>query len=771
VPLMNAPALPRLRPSVAIRIGFCLVLVAAVAQLLGVHTRQARASDEITYDSLGVRAARTTIGIAVAGRYAVPTNATRVQVNLAVQGAQQDGYLIVHPCQTVARWQPTVTYSAAQPISQFTVVMDLDSLGAACFHTSMEAEILVDRDGIIAVDPATQGTTPPASTIPVTSIAPTTTVPVSPTVTPTTVAGTTLAPTTAPATTATTVTAPATPTTIAPATGGATAVPVGPYGTVVGSQAYAVPAGAVIVATNGNDAAAGTAAAPLRTMARALAVVPAGGTIVLRAGSYNESVTITKKVTVQAWPGEAVWFDGSRQISNWVADGTTWRYDGWTTEFDSSPTYTRGAPDASATNWGFINPSYPLAAHPDQIWVDGTALRQVASRAAVVSGTFFHDEAANRLYIGTNPGGRDVRVAALNKAFSVRADATVLRGFGIRRYSPSVPDIGAVTLERPGIRAEHLAITDSATTALSAIAANIRVSNVSIARSGMLGIHASLADGLVIERTLSEVNNTEHFNQAPVSGGAKIGRTRVATVRDSVFRGNDGPGLWFDESVYDMRITGSEFRSNSGHGMSLEISAKAVVADNYITGNGKFGIKLNNTSDTKIWNNTFVGNNRNINIVQDTRRYSSGAVGSDPRFSSDPTMTWLIGPVMVANNVLAAPTTGNCLLCVEDYSQQRTAEQMGVTARSNVYNRPGSAPSWLVIWSRGAANPAVFTTLSAFQTTTGQEAGGTFVTTAVVNSSGAPTAAMPSASTAQPLPSDIAALIGQPAGARRLGAF
>ena len=116
--------------------------------------------------------------------------------------------------------------------------------------------------------------------------------------------------------------------------------------------------------------------------------------------------------------------------------------------------------------------------------------------------------------------------------------------------------MGAVTVERPGVVIENVAITDSATTGLYvAAAANATLRNLYVARSGMLGLGASNADHLTIERVLSEDNNTEHFNTAPVSGGAKITRSRGVIVRDSIFRNNDGPGLWMDESVYDMTIT------------------------------------------------------------------------------------------------------------------------------------------------------------------------------------------------------------------------
>ena len=139
-----------------------------------------------------------------------------------------------------------------------------------------------------------------------------------------------------------------------------------PPGTTVGSTGYRVPAGALVVSPSGSDAAAGSAGAPLRSLGAAVARASSGATIVLRKGSYHESVVIPpdKRLTVQGWPGEAVWLDGSVAVSGWVASGGRWRRDGWTVKFDNSPTYTRGAADSTAPNWGFVDPAYPMAGRP-----------------------------------------------------------------------------------------------------------------------------------------------------------------------------------------------------------------------------------------------------------------------------------------------------------------------------------------------------------------------------------------------------------------------
>ena len=95
-----------------------------------------------------------------------------------------------------------------------------------------------------------------------------------------------------------------------------------------------------------------------------------GQTIVLRAGTFHESVVVNKDVTIQSYPHEAAWLDGSSLVTGWARSGSSWKVGGWTTKFDSSPSYTRGSSGSTAAGWSFINPSYPMAAHPDQVEIE-----------------------------------------------------------------------------------------------------------------------------------------------------------------------------------------------------------------------------------------------------------------------------------------------------------------------------------------------------------------------------------------------------------------
>ena len=219
-------------------------------------------------------------------------------------------------------------------------------------------------------------------------------------------------------------------------------------------------------------------------------------------------------------------------------------------------------------------------------------------------------------------------------------------------------------------------------------------------------MHARFADRLMMtDHVLATGNNDERFNIAPVSGGAKLGATRGVTVSNSSFSGNYGSRFWEDLSVYDTVLRGSSFNDNSADGIFLEISAKAVVVNNHIARNRTGGIKVNNTSNVAIWNNTFVGNlGRSVYLPQDTRRNNNPKDQAvDPRQPfPDPTMPWTLGPGHVAQQRdRVSSGSAQCLFCVEDYSYAESAEAMGVARTATCTSAP--PPQSPAGWSCGPA--------------------------------------------------------------------
>ncbi len=545
-----------------------------------------------------------------------------------------------------------------------------------------------------------------------------------------------------------------------------------------GTREDPVPAGALHVAPSGDDAAPGTREAPLRTAARALEVVPDGGTVVLAEGSYRERITLPegRAVTLQPAPGAEVWFDGTREVPGWVADGPVWRLDGWTAEFDDSPTYTSGAPDGTEPGFRFVDPDHPLAAHPDMVFLDGVPQQQVGSRAEVVPGTFAVDPGRDRLWLGTDPTGRAVRASDLDVALTVLGDGSTVRGIGVRGYATSVPQKGTVRVTARGVTVEDVVIRDNATQGLFVggrdAGEDVVVRDVTLEGNGLIGLESSYADGLLVEGLRAVGNNTERFNAAPVSGGAKLTRARGLTVRDSLFADNLGTGLWFDESVVDATVTGNDVLGNAANGIAYEISSRAVVADNLVTGNGRTGLKINNASDVQVWNNTVTGNGeRPLWVVQDERLAADLDVpGHDPRQSlPDPTVTWVLGPVTIGDNVIGGGVTSGCLVCAQDGALLRTAAEIGLTLAGNAYLVPGAdTPVAVVTWPQGGAAPQAFPSVAEFRAATGQEVTGAEFPAAPAGS--APVPAAVQEAVAVGLPDAVAALLGVPAGTQRLGA-
>lgn len=579
----------------------------------------------------------------------------------------------------------------------------------------------------------------------------------------------TAAPTTtaaAPPATTTTAAPPAnTTTTAAVAVAAAAPSATGRGAGTIGSASFPVPSGAKFVATNGSDNNAGTQSAPYRTLAAALSKSPAGAKIVLRAGSYNESVLVDKAdVTIQSYPGEAVWLDGSIPVANWTKSGSTWVATGWTTELDRSTSQTRGD-----TSTRLIRPEYPLASWPDQVFVNGSALTQVASAAAVTSGTFFVDYAANTIRIGSDPTGKSVVSSNKSRAIKVNTTGVIIQGIGVRRYGTSLPDGATVQMINNNSTIRNVEISDSASIGL-AISNNDSVADhVSLLRNGQLGFGVNAGYNLKLTNSLVRDNNNQHFKDAPVSGGVKVTRSRGVLLSNNEISGNISAGFWCDESCYDVNVVHNTVSNNSTAGVQLEISEKAVIANNLFTGNGN-SVQLMNTGNVKIYNNEFGGYTYyGVRLNQDTRRNANTATaGHDPRRPNpDPTVPWYLHDIVVSNNVFSA--SGRSQFYGLDPATGQSLDAVKVTINGNLFNSYTGTGAHMVGWGQANKTVVYYETPAALaaaknstwkNAATGQQTL-TAMQALMVNYN----------STAVALPADIAGVIGQTAGSKRVGRY
>ncbi len=563
---------------------------------------------------------------------------------------------------------------------------------------------------------------------------------------------------------------------VAPTTPSASATVVGGYEVAtIADTAYPMPSGALFVATNGSNHNPGTLGAPFATIGWAIAVAKQGATIVVRGGTYRESLgDIVKRITLQPYPHEQVWLKGSLVVTGFAPAANVWVKSGWTTSICHN-CYPAGA----------IDPRYPAAGLPDQVFFDGVAQRQVQSAGAVVPGTFWVDTIGHRLFVGSNPAGHGVESTFYDKAMefsTANATGSVVRGIGIAEYAAhynmDVP--AAVIAGTNNLTFVKDTFAWSASRGLSVLRPGAVVTDNLFLYNGANAIHGNLADGIVVERNRVAYSNEEHFSTAANSqasiGGIKLTPTHNALVWGNTFDDNDATAIWFDILSMNVVIADNTIVRNSGHGVAFEISTSAIIAGNVIATNGRDGIKISGSTNTSVWNNTIVGNaTAQLGVYDDARTQSNPLL----RLVG---LTMDTANVSVFNNILAGgPSASGPLWNSFDASSPRhlTSLQMIAGDGNNLWSRPTmQQPAMVAAWQPTLGRSVPWQTLALFRGAIARESGSVaadntpltslFTNPAASDYSLAPSS--PARVAGHALPANVATAMGVPAGNVQLGA-
>ncbi|MBF0688968.1 MAG: right-handed parallel beta-helix repeat-containing protein [Cellulomonas sp.] len=644
---------------------------------------------------------------------------------------------------TAPSWQVRAEDSSSRRISKAGTVSVRGGLSGGTAAMGLRLDDLLTRAMVPVTATPSATPTPSASATPKATTTPRPTATASPTAKPT------AAPTPSATPKPTTTAAPAP--TQAPATAHGSAA--------VGTTSYPVPANAVHVEPRGDAKGDGSAGSPYGSAATALAKAPNGATVVLHAGTYHESVQVPfyRALTIQSAPREAVWFDGSRVVSGWQKSGSTWSVGGWDVKLDTRVSLSAGEDESSR----YVDPAYPMAGHPDQVWVGGTELTQVGSAGAVTAGTFYVDRSANRLVIGTDPSNKEVRASVLKKAIQIQGAGSTVRGIGVQRYGDHAAVLGVVSAEVPDVTLENLVVRDNASIGIYVWAKGSSFSRLTVEDNGLLGLVASKADDLTISESVFARNNSERFKAEPASGGAKLHNSTNVTVERSVFDSNVTRGLWFDVDMRNSRVVHNTVVGNGVDGIEIELSENIVVAGNYLADNGESGLKIFDSGTIDVSNNMITGNRGYaIRMLQDERRGSTAGV------------PWLLRTIDVRNNVLAAANGSTAAVQVHDFTKKSYAKDLGINLAGNLYHRSSAAnPPRLVQWAAGPQLVS-YATLGDFQSATGNDDSSKLVEgSAVVGSDRALNSTGRSGAQGVPVgvTDDVAAALGVSSGWKGLG--
>jgi len=364
---------------------------------------------------------------------------------------------------------------------------------------------------------------------------------------------------------------------------------------------------------------------PSDDVAAIVAAAPVDAEFDFAPGTYR-GLTFQPKDGQVFFAQPEVFLTGARVLTDWVVDGSRWFVDG-----QSQQEWDHGECAADS----------PRCRHPEDLFVDGGMLKHVQSIGEVGQGTWFFDYGSDRIYIGTDPAGKQIETSVTRQAFSSAANNVEIRGFNIVRYANQAQH-GVIDSRRDntstGPRGIGWVVEDNVIRQNHGV--GVVVTSESIVRgndisfNGQLGISA-YGDDVVIDSNQIVGNNTAGFRYGWEGGGSKFKETTRLVVAGNTVSNNIGPGLWTDIDNVDSLIEANTVQDNAYIGIFHEISYSAVIRDNIVTGNGfdytqdlwGAGITVAASSDVEVVGNVLSGNAGGIVGIQQNRSDAPASFG------------------------------------------------------------------------------------------------------------------------------------------------
>lgn len=412
-----------------------------------------------------------------------------------------------------------------------------------------------------------------------------------------------------------------------------------------------------------DDANSGSAGKPWRTISKAAAVMRPGDRVIVHAGTYREWVsprnsgTAEAPITYEAAAGEEVVLTGADITTGWTRDrAAVWKLDQWTTRFMVS----RGK------DYHPSDERHRLIGRAEQVIVDGKLLRQVLSRQQMKPGTFCAEAAKRKLYVwpadGSDPNAHTMEVGKRGWAFGINpwgrprgVDHIRVRGFTIRHASNHAQQ-GALYIVGRGWVVEDVTVEWTNGCGWSFAGENHVLRGIVSRHNGQMGGRGSDARKFLMERCVFAANNRKGYDTGWEAGGIKILRSRDAQIRECLFRGNKGPGLWLDVDNRNILITESYAADNTDSGIFVEISGWCKLTNNLCVRNGtgsgrevegwaSAGILIAESRNCLVKNNTCAYNRDGIAMREQGPRTLPGIDGKPS--------TWFCTQNVFTHNIMA----------------------------------------------------------------------------------------------------------------------
>jgi hypothetical protein len=388
----------------------------------------------------------------------------------------------------------------------------------------------------------------------------------------------------------------------------------------------------------GTDANSGSQSAPLQTIGAALAKATTnnhkniGSAVIIAPGIYRESLSLgngrgstSMPITIEAATNGTVFVSG--------ADAWT----GWSAYAPNHQIYTAAWP----YQWGSCptNPDDPtqqeIVLRREIVAVNGTAMTEVLSLAAMQPGTFFPDEANATLYVwppaGTNMATADVEVATRQNLFSDYGQPdVVLRGLTFE-YANNCRQTAAVDFDNQS--ANNVLIDSDAFRWNNGIGLsltgpqNFTVQFSRANHNGQMGFFTSEVKSGLWTSDLAAHNNWRGGQGAYYTwdtGGGKFMRDHDSTFENFTAKFNYTHAMHFDTDNANFSIS-SLVAVGNVNGLLIEKSeGPATISNSYFCGNTPLGQNyeggismLDSTYLTYTGNALYSNGSNQVNLVGD----------------------------------------------------------------------------------------------------------------------------------------------------------
>jgi hypothetical protein len=399
----------------------------------------------------------------------------------------------------------------------------------------------------------------------------------------------------------------------------------------------------VHVSPSGSDAWAGTAAAPVRSVAEGLARA-----IENRANGQGTRVNLHPGVYRESLLGNYSTAGGALLVIHAVHPGTVTvaGSDVWTDWTCEGAVCTHVWP----FTWGAAENPWPdqdigeLALRREVIVVNGTMLEQRLAIDALVPGSFYVDEENGRVHLRP-PTGADLEAALVEVA--VRPTLVRLQGLsdlvlkGVRFAHAASPFRAAAVeiVDQRDVLIEDSVIEWNGQTGISLKGRRITLRHTAMNHNGSSGVSAFQVVDVLLEDT-----ETAHNNWRGVAGdytgwevGQKFFSAHRLTLRRHDSHSNATRGFWIDTDGVDVLIDDSRFCDNLTNGLFVEASqGPIIVRDSVLCRNEQSGLVTSATHGLTLVGNVLDRNGR-------SQVYVSGDFG---RIVTD----WETGETHVLNN-------------------------------------------------------------------------------------------------------------------------